>query len=181
MKDKNVRVIIVKCDDEARGQVIPNELSKLQEIVGEEGKKALIEFYPLDEENICIICDEEGKLKDLQPNGLIGEEVIVGDFLVVQCDEEGEIVSMSEETMNKYLPLFNLLSGEYRVTEDKKTVELNPIYDIDQISYSVECPQCGESVYITFDNAIPFPCVEDVECTRCHEEFLVKVLNTENI
>lgn len=89
--------------------VVPNELPKRislentleakQKIVG-----GLIEVsYLLGDNDVCIICNEEGKIYGLPPNRLIGQDIIAGPFLIVGDDyENGDFKSLTEEQMIKY-------------------------------------------------------------------------------
>lgn len=56
-----------------------------------------------------LICDEEGKLKGLRRNRRVGDDIIVGKFLL--CGESGEeFASISEEDLKKYSKEFALKS-----------------------------------------------------------------------
>lgn len=82
---KKIRVII-KRPDEEYGHVcnISNRLENLQKTVG-----GYIEVINLNKKgNIVIICNEEGKLKGLEPNMYFCGDMLVGTIIV--CGVEGE-------------------------------------------------------------------------------------------
>ena len=85
---KKIRVII-KRPDEEYGHVcnISDRLENLQKTVG-----GYIEVVPLttspDGKPILLICNEEGKLKGLEPNFSIDGELIVGTIFL--CSSRGE-------------------------------------------------------------------------------------------
>lgn len=56
---------------------IPNNLRLLQELVG-----GYIETVPCDSDAIMIV-NEEGKILGLEPNVLLGNDVVVGNLIVV--------------------------------------------------------------------------------------------------
>lgn len=74
---------IIKRPDEQFGHVtnISVTLKNLQNTVG-----GMIEVVPLTD-NAVIICNEEGKLRGLQPNFLMGfpplQDCVVGDVIVI--------------------------------------------------------------------------------------------------
>ncbi len=103
MSDAKVRCII-KRPDEKYGHVtnISVSLKNLQRIV--EGP---IETVPCGTSAV-IICNEEGKLRNLQPNFWIGEgvfsDVIVGEAIVIGVDGEDFCdLSMSFDTWKRML------------------------------------------------------------------------------
>ena len=64
--------------------VVPNELNTLQELVG----GGYIETVTVATD-ACIICNEEGRIKGLEPNCEFLGIDFVGPILIVGCDEEG--------------------------------------------------------------------------------------------
>lgn len=85
---------------------IDGELETLQKEVG-----GYIEVvYPFDE-SVVIICNKEGKLlglpfnRALYCNGII-EDILCGDFLIAEEDENGDFASMSEENIKIFTEMF---------------------------------------------------------------------------
>ena len=87
-----MRILFKEPGKEPRSMQIPNELKILQDLVG-----GLIEPIKVAD-NVVAICDEEGKLKGLEPNfffGAIGD-VIVGP--VIFAGERGdEFCSLADD------------------------------------------------------------------------------------
>lgn len=81
--------VIVKRPDEEYGHVcnISNSLENMQKTVG-----GYIEVVQIDRsadgKPILMVCNEEGKVRDLEHNMYIGDEEIVGTIFL--CSSEGE-------------------------------------------------------------------------------------------
>lgn len=78
---------------------IENTLKAKQKIVG-----GYIEVVYLQNDNdVLLICNEEGKINGLKLNRDIGYDIIAGPFLVVGNDyENGGFKSLTEEQIVKY-------------------------------------------------------------------------------
>lgn len=77
-----IKVIIKNPEDEfGRLVKVENELEVFQNIVG-----GYIETTGY--KNLVIICNEEGKLRGLEPNILLGKEMLVGTIIV--CGASGD-------------------------------------------------------------------------------------------
>lgn len=85
-------------------QTIKNDLETKQKIVG-----GLIEVTSLlDDEDVALICNEEGKMYGMPLNRDIGYDIIAGTFIIAgEVDEEGEFTSLTEEQIEKYKNRFN--------------------------------------------------------------------------
>lgn len=82
-------------------KTIINDLKALQlEVDG------LIEMIDIDE-SVCIVCNEEGKILNLDFNRIVGNDIIAGNFFVVGFSEEGDTISLNKEQINKYKELYN--------------------------------------------------------------------------
>ena len=85
---------------------LQNDLDSLQKAVSIGAPdQGLIEFVYL-EDNVSILCNEEGKLIGLEPNRRLGDDILCGVFYVVAEDEEGELVSLTSEQVEKYSEFF---------------------------------------------------------------------------
>lgn len=103
-----MKVLIVEPNEKARIAEIDNSLETLQSIVG-----GYIEcIYPF-EDNVGIICNEEGKLIGLEPNRALRDEdgeiidVICGTFIVTGLTED-DFGSLTDEQAEKYSAKFFL-------------------------------------------------------------------------
>lgn len=88
--------VIYKAPGEApRTMVVPNDLHTLQNLVG-----GYIETVTLAED-VVIICDEEGRLKDYPDNCEIGGIMFVGTILIVGADGD-EFVSCPDDVIEEF-------------------------------------------------------------------------------
>lgn len=101
-----MKVLLVKPEMHPQVVEIENELEVLQKIVG-----GLIEtVYPFEDE-VRLICNEEGKLLNLQMNRALYDngsvyDVIAGDFLVVGMGVE-DFCSLTDEQIERYEKRFH--------------------------------------------------------------------------
>ena len=106
LKEKKIKVVLCEPGKVARVAEIGTELSDLQRVVG-----GLIEPYYPFEEQVCIVCNDEGKLIGLELNrGLRDEhgeiyDVMAGTFLVVGLSEDS-FTSLTPEQVQKYTEHF---------------------------------------------------------------------------
>lgn len=107
MKKKNMmKILLVKPEMHPQLVEIENELEVLQKIVG-----GLIQaVYPFEDE-VCLICNDEGKLLNLQMNRALYDngsvyDVIAGDFLVVGMGVE-DFCSLTDEQIERYEKRFH--------------------------------------------------------------------------
>jgi len=108
MKEKRIKVLKVAPKMYPEAVYLDNELKALQEAVSIGADYVgLIEIVELDKD-ICILCNEEGKLIGLEPNRRIGHDVICGVFYILGEDsEEGELTSLSDGDIEKYKAIFS--------------------------------------------------------------------------
>ena len=102
---KKIEVILVEPLKEPRCIEINNDLETMQQLVG-----GLIEMSMPFEDEVAIICNDEGKLKGLEPNRAIYAEngylmdIIAGTFFIAKAPfDSEEFESLSEDMKNKYL------------------------------------------------------------------------------
>ena len=94
---KTVKVIVKPVGKIPHIEWIDNELKAFQKIVG--GYIETVSFTT----DVCVICDEEGRLKGLPHNCVICGVEFVGDVVVVGTDgEEFADIPMSLEAFKKY-------------------------------------------------------------------------------
>lgn len=116
---RNLKCLYVKENSLPEEIMIPNTLSAKQEKIG-----GLIEYtYLPDDDEVVIICNEEGKINGMSPNRDTGYDIIFGPFLIVgETSEDGEDRSLSDEQIRKYKKYFGKESIEK--TEAKITAIL---------------------------------------------------------
>lgn len=99
---RNIKVLVVEPYSEPRVEIIHNRLSDKQHLVG-----GLIEYtYMEDDENVAILCNEEGKYLGLPLNRDIGHDIIAGTFVIVGDNDTGEDRSLTDEQIDKYTKKF---------------------------------------------------------------------------
>ena len=124
---ETIRVVYCEPGKLARIKEIGTELEDLQRAVG----GGLIEAYYPFEEEVCIVCNEEGKFNGMQPgravyseNGRI-EDIIFGPFFICDCSGEN-FGSLSEEQLERYLNQFRYPEHYARIDGKIKAVKYDP-------------------------------------------------------
>lgn len=95
-----IKVLMVEPHKNPTVTTIKNKLENLQEAVG-----GLIEIIDI-EDNVCILCNEEGKLIGLEGNRKLGDDILVGTFFVCGSNDEGELTSLTDSQLEKYIKFF---------------------------------------------------------------------------
>lgn len=108
MKEKIVLALRVSPNEKPETIYLENTLEALQRAVSIGANyTGLIEVIDIDE-NVCIICNEEGKLIPLEPNRRLGHDVICGVFYVVGFNDEGDFCSLNCDEIEKYKKMFEV-------------------------------------------------------------------------
>ena len=117
MREKQIKVLMVKALEEPRETVLQNDLDSLQKAVSIEADyQGLIEIIGIDDD-VCILCNEEGKINGLPLNRPLRDDegniydIIAGVFYVTGEDDDGNLTSLSPEMMEKYRKEFSLSNG----------------------------------------------------------------------
>ena len=106
MKEKKINVLMVEPHKPPCMVELNNDLDSLQKAVSiGADEQGLIELVYL-EDNISILCNEEGKLIGLEPNRRLGNDILCGVFYVVADDEEGNLASLTQVQHERYAQLF---------------------------------------------------------------------------
>ena len=109
MKEKQIRALMVEPMASPKLVTLQNDLDSLQKAVSIGAPdQGLIEFVHL-EDNVSVLCNEVGKLIGLAPNRRLGDDILCGVFYVVAEDDEGELVSLTPEQVEKYSEFFGHL------------------------------------------------------------------------
>ena len=95
-----IKVVKVEPHKNPTLTTIKTKLENLQEAIG-----GLIEIIDI-EDDVCILCNEEGKLIGLEGNRKIGDDILVGTFYICGSNAEGELTSLTESQINKYINFF---------------------------------------------------------------------------
>ena len=102
MKEREIVVLMVEPGKHPVELKLTNELDALQKAVSiGTTYQGLIEIIPL-EDNVCLLCNEEGKLIGLEGNRRVGGDIITGVFYIVGENKDGELTSLPQEKMEYY-------------------------------------------------------------------------------
>ena len=106
MKEKEITVVKVEPMKEPVIATLTNDLDHLQKAVSIGADyQGLIEFVSLGNGD-CIMCNEEGKLIALEGNRRLGNDILVGVFYIMSENEDGELLSLTEQKIKHYTSLF---------------------------------------------------------------------------
>ena len=97
--ESKIKALIIKPNEYPIVQKIENTLKSLQSIVG-----GFIE--PFGMEDAIAIVNEEGKILGLEPNRRYGNDILVGNTIIVGDGEE-DFISLTEEQIEKYSEMFH--------------------------------------------------------------------------
>ena len=106
MKEEKIKALMIEPRKRPCVVELGNDLDSLQKAVSIGADyQGLIELVYL-EDNVSILCNEEGKLIGLEPNRRLGKDILCGVFYVVAEDKEGNLASLTAAQQNKYAKLF---------------------------------------------------------------------------
>ena len=116
MNDK-IKCLLVEPYELPKEIIIDNTLEAKQKIVGGD-----IEcVYLQNNDDVVLICNEEGKINGMKLNREIGYDIIAGPFLVVGDDyENGEFKSLTSNQLLKYKMYFDensIIRTENKINE----------------------------------------------------------------
>lgn len=85
-------VVVIEPGKRPEIQHIPDTLEARQNIVG-----GFIEciYPPFAELNMCLVCNEEGKINNLPPNRIVDNDVIAGTFFIAGLTRDGDFRSLT--------------------------------------------------------------------------------------
>lgn len=120
----NEMTVLVVIEPEKKPYVksIPSGLVSLQKEVG----GYIQAVYPWEDTPCCIVCNEEGKLKNKQYNRVLRDkdgyiyDAVAGTFLVVGLGEDN-FISLESKYIKKYTELFKAPELFFRI-DDKLVV-----------------------------------------------------------
>ena len=122
-----IRVVLVEPGKLARIAEIGTTLDAMQRTVGGD-----IEAYYPFEEQVCIVCNEEGKINGLPLNRAIRDadtgdiaDIIAGTFFICDCSGES-FGSLSTEQQKRYLEKYRLPERFFRIGENIEAVPYRP-------------------------------------------------------
>ena len=105
-KEETIRVVFLEPHKMASTVEVKNTLEDMQALVNGN----IEPFYPFDEE-VCIICNEEGKINGMEPNRAVYDDehnmvdVVFGPCFICDCKGEN-FASLTEEQIERYTEMF---------------------------------------------------------------------------
>ena len=106
MNAKEIKVLMVEPGKQPRVTTLATDLDSLQKAVSIGADyQGLIEIISIGNGD-CLLCNEEGKLIGLEGNRRLGDDIIVGVFYIMSEDEDGNLVSLSEQKIQHYMKRF---------------------------------------------------------------------------
>ena len=124
-----IKVVLCEPGRMARYVKIGTDLEDLQKIVG-----GMIETYYPFEEQVCIVCNDEGKINGMRPNRAIYDDdhniqdIIFGPFFICDCSGPN-FGSLTDQQLDYYGHLFG--SPEHFVRHEGKIVGIPYMPSID--------------------------------------------------
>jgi len=105
MKKETIRVYYKRPGKNIVDVKIPNELEWLQGAVEGYVEAATLRKGKNGIPDLVMLCNEEGKLKNMEPNFLWQYDQVVGPVLFVGADSEGDFTDcpMNREQLKEYL------------------------------------------------------------------------------
>lgn len=95
-KKEELKIVLKKVDEEPKLMNIENTLEAKQKLVD-----GLIEVVRISDD-ILLVCNEEGKLENLQPNLMFDYDYIAGDCFFVGDDyNNGNFKSLTDEQIEE--------------------------------------------------------------------------------
>lgn len=123
-----IDVIMVEPGQEARLMTMNDSLEAMQQAVG-----GLIEEYMPFEDEVALVCNDEGKMLGMPANRGITDadgqliDIIAGPFFIAYAPIESEkFLSMPEELREKYMAKFKLPERFFRTEDGIKAVPYVP-------------------------------------------------------
>ena len=122
-----IQVVLVEPGKLARIAEVGTTLEAMQRTVG----GSIEAYYPF-EEQVCIVCNEEGKINGLPLNRAIRDEetheivdAIAGTFFICDCSGES-FGSLSKEQQKRYLEKYRLPERFFRTRNGIESVQYKP-------------------------------------------------------
>ena len=120
-------MVLVEPGKTARIAEVGTSLDAMQQTVG----GSIEAYYPF-EEQVCIVCNDEGKINGLPLNRAIRDEdtneivdIIAGTFFICDCRKES-FGSLSEEQQKRYLEKYRLPERFFRTRDGIEAVSYKP-------------------------------------------------------
>ena len=127
MKEETIKVIMLQPGKLAKTVEIDASLEGMQQAVG----GGLIEPVYIFDEEVCLVCNEEGKINGMRPNRALYDEghemidIICGPAFICDCSGEN-FGSLSDAQLEKYGKQFKFPETFFRTGDGIKAVPYKP-------------------------------------------------------
>ena len=125
---EKIRVLLFEPGEYGKAVEIDDTLEGMQQAVG-----GWIEEYMPFEDEVAIVCNEEGKIQGLPPSRAIYDDegqlldIISGDFFIAYAPIESEkFLSLPPELEKKYLDKYGLPEKIYCTSHGFESVKYDP-------------------------------------------------------
>jgi hypothetical protein len=116
-----VKVLVIEPMKKPKIKEIGNGLKDMQAVVG----GYIQAIYPY-EDQVALVCNEEGKLIGLPLNRMIEDyDIIAGTFFICGLGEE-DFDSLSDELLEKYYNLFEMPQEFIRIGNEIVPIYIDP-------------------------------------------------------
>lgn len=130
--EKEVRILLKRVGLKPKELVIPNTLEAKQELV-----HGMIENVYLDNLGVNLICNEEGKLEDMNPNLSLFYDYIAGDCFFIGDDfANAGYKSLTDEEIENIEAFIKLREFKYSKDNLKKMYENE--FDAEELKNLIE-------------------------------------------
>ena len=108
MKNEKIKAIVVKAGEPARIEEIEDSLQSYYDTIGCDYIECV---YPFDGD-ICLVCDEEGKINGSKPNRTLKDgdgkavDVIFGTFVIIGYGKDGNFRGLTDDEADEWQKLF---------------------------------------------------------------------------
>ena len=102
MKEKQIKVLMVKPGEHPKVVALDNHLKALQAAVSIDAPYIGLLEVISHNDRIAICCNEEGKVLNLPPCRSLGMDILCGTFYVCGQDIDGELTSLTEDEIQHW-------------------------------------------------------------------------------
>lgn len=123
---KTMTVVLVEPGKLARTAQIGTELADMQKVVGGD----IEPFYPYEEE-VCLVCDDEGKINGKALNRAVYDkegqmiEIMAGTFFICDCSGE-RFAGLSKEQQERYVKKFKYPENFIKLNDNIVAIKYDP-------------------------------------------------------
>ena len=122
-KYTKIKVLIVPVGEEPYAKDIHNDLYTLQDEV--DGYIECVYGFS-DSDDAVLVCNEMGKINNLPVTRPINGDIITGNFIILNANDNGDFTSLTSEQLENYKNEFSLQKDSFKRSVDKAISDLKP-------------------------------------------------------